>query len=72
MGVTTLRVEENVSRSSQPRATRLKAIVALKADVKGLHHVGSTILAEDGAKGLLHEAMAKLETSRILLEQSSA
>ena len=30
----------------------------------GLHHVGNTSVADDGAKGLLHDAMAKLEISR--------
>ena len=29
----------------------------------GLHHVRSTSVADDGVKGLLHEAMAKLESS---------
>ena len=36
----------------------MKAIVALEAKVGGLHHVGNTSLAEDGAQSLLHEVMA--------------
>ena len=54
-------VEEDVSRPSQPRvASRLGAVVALEAEVGGLHHVGNPSLAED----LLLEVMAKLKTSR--------
>ena len=54
MGVISLGVEKDVSRSSQPRATTIKAIVALEAEVGGLHHVGNTNMWEDGVKGLLN------------------
>ena len=37
---------------------RHSVVVALEADVGGLHHV------EDGAEGLMHKAMAKLESNR--------
>ena len=63
-GVTTPREEEDVGKSSQLRASKLEAVVALEAEVGGLHHVGNTSPAEDGAKGLEHKAMAKLETTR--------
>ena len=38
-----------------------KDVIALKVEVGGLHHVGNPSLTEDGAKGLLHEAMEELE-----------
>ena len=55
LGVIAPRVEDDVSRSSQPRAARLNALLALEVEVGGLHHVGNTNLAEEGATGLLHE-----------------
>ena len=43
----------SAGRVDQARvATRLGAVVALEAEVGGLHHVGNPSLAEDGAEGL--------------------
>ena len=41
-------------------ATRLKAVVALEAEVGGLHHEGNPSLAEDGA-GINNEYALDLE-----------
>ena len=45
-------------------ATRPKAIDVLEVEVRGFHIVGNPDLMEDGDKGIVHEAMAKMETHR--------
>ena len=44
----------------------------LETEVGGLHHVGNPRPAKDGAEGMLHEAMAKLETSELGSPQQSS
>ena len=43
-------------------ATRPRGIVALDAEVGGLHHTGNLDLADYVAEGQLLKAMTKLET----------
>ena len=65
MGVTAPGVEEDVIKPSQHRvAMRHSAAVVLEEEVGGLYHVGNPSLVKDGAEGLMHKAMTKLETSR--------